>query len=173
MNASGSEVVVMTSGRACTKINKFCEVAVAPAESFTVNCRAPNGPGMFGVPEITPVLAFRESGNSGGQPPMGPDQVYGGTPPVACSVVEYALFWFAAGSDVVATVSVRSIARLLEVATVLSESVTSNTSGFTPGPVGVPVMPPPGCKVRPGGSEPDLIVQVNGGSPPVLVTAET
>jgi len=99
--APGSDVV-LTEGDcgadATAMLNAFVPVLFAASVTCTVNDTVP---AVIGVPEITPVEAARVS--PAGRVPALTVQLYGVVPPVACSVVEYAVPVVAFASDVVVT----------------------------------------------------------------------
>ena len=80
-------------------LNAFVPVLFAASVTCTVNDAVP---AVVGVPEITPVDATRL--NPAGNVPALTLQLYGVVPPLACSVVEYAVPAVPPGSDVVVTV---------------------------------------------------------------------
>ena len=84
---------------ATTMLNAFVPVLFAASVTCTVNDAVP---AAVGVPEITPVDATRL--NPAGNVPALTLQLYGVVPPLACSVVEYAVPAVPPGSDVVVTV---------------------------------------------------------------------
>ena len=61
-------------------------VAIVPFESVTFTVKL-NVPMVVGVPEISPVAAFKVS--PGGNEPFVIEKVYGGTPPIATAVDVY------------------------------------------------------------------------------------
>ncbi len=82
------DVVVITKGGGATvNVNDCDATAAVDAESLTETVMLKD-PVAVGVPEMVPVPA--SSANPVGNAPLVMDQVYGVTPPVACSLAEYA-----------------------------------------------------------------------------------
>ena len=96
----GSDVVMTIGGGAATVMLKVL-VPVLLAASFTCTVND-TVPAVVGVPEITPVDATKF--NPAGNVPALTLQLYGVVPPLACSVVEYAVPAGPPGNDVVVTV---------------------------------------------------------------------
>src|SRR5215472_4363537 len=120
----------------------------APSVTLTVKFAAPAAPG---VPEMLPPAdRLRPAGSV----PLDTDHEYGGVPPVAPSVCEYATPTVPAGSeDVVITraggLMVSDSAAVAERAAL---SVTLTVKFAAPAAPGVPEMLPPADRLRPGGS---------------------
>src|SRR4029077_11538144 len=107
-----------------------------------------------GAPEITPVDAAKL--NPAGNVPVLTLQLYGVVPPLACSVVEYAVPAVPPGSDVVATVggcAAAATAMLNAFVPVFSAaSVTSSLNDGAPAAVGVPeITPVDAARLNPAG----------------------
>ena len=148
-------------------LKAFVPVLFAASFTCTVNDTVPV---VVGVPEITPVDATRL--NPVGNEPELIDQVYGAVPPLACSVVEYAVPTVPLGNDVVVTVggcTVAATAMLKAFAPVLfAASVTCTVNDTVPVVVGVPeITPVDATRLNPVGNEPELIDQVYGAVPPL------
>jgi hypothetical protein len=120
-----------------------------------------------------PVAEFNVA-HEGNVPEITVQLLYGGVPPVAANVCEYAAFTVACGSGdavvidgVVGTTC--SANTLLPVAAALSVTVTVNVNGLPVVFGGVPVSTPvPAAKVAQLGAVPRVIAQfVYGGVPPI------
>ena len=164
----GSDVVVTVGGcaaAATAMLNAFVPVLFAASFTCTVNDTVP---AVVGVPEITPVDATRL--NPAGNVPALTLQLYGEVPPLACSVVEYAVPVVPPGSDVVVTVggcaAATSILRFA-VALAKLESFTRTVKAEVPASVGVPEITPESEMVVPAGKLPFVSDQVYGPVPPV------
>jgi hypothetical protein len=148
-------------------------VVVGEPESATLIVKL-NDPDAVGVPEIVPVA---ERDRPPGKAPELMLQVYGVVPPVAASVVEYAVPTCPAGTKVVvictgvtaaATVSVNDFVEVCAVGVV--ESVTFAVKLNDPEAVGVPEIVPVAERVRPPGKAPELMLQVYGVVPPLAAS---
>jgi hypothetical protein len=96
------------------------------------------------------------------------DQVYGGVPPLAARLCEYAVLISPPGNDVVVTVG--AVAMLIERACVADTetlSVTFTVKLAVPDADGVPLIWPAALSVKPVGSVPAEMDQVYGGVPPL------
>jgi hypothetical protein len=159
----GSDVVVTVGGcgaAATAMLNAFVPVLFAASFTCTVKETVPV---VVGVPEITPVDATRF--NPAGNVPALTLQPYGVVPPLACSVVEYAVPAVPPGSDVVVTVGgcgTAATAMLSAFVPVLfAASVTCTVNDAVPAVVGIPeIAPVDATSVKPAGRVPALIVQV-------------
>src|SRR4029077_703859 len=166
----GNDVVVTVGGCAvaATAILKaFVPVLFAASVTCIVHDAVP---AVVGVPEITPVDATRL--NPAGSVPALTLQVYGVVPPLACSVVVYALPAAPPGNDVVVTVggcAAAATAILKAFAPVLfAASVTCTVNDTVPAAVGVPeITPVDATRLNPAGSVPALTLQVYGVVPPL------
>jgi hypothetical protein len=165
-----NDVVVTVGGwvAAATAILKaFVPVLFAASVTCTVNETVP---AVVGVPEITPGDVRL---NPAGNVPALTLQLYGVVPPLACSVVEYAVPAVPPGSDVVVTVgdcaaAATSILRFAEaVAVGEPESFTCTVKAEVPACVGVPEIRPEPEMVIPTGKLPFASDQVYGPVPPV------
>jgi len=116
-------------------------------------------PVVLGVPEITPVLAFRE--RPAGRVPTEIVQAYWLLPPVAVSVALYATDLLPLGSAgvVMAKDELIVIPRAFD-AVLDPESVISTVKLLVPTVVGIPLISPKTPIDKPGGSTPAVIVRV-------------
>ena len=122
------------------------------------------GAPAVGVPEITPVELARLS--PGGREPPDTDQARGAVPPVDASVVEYAAPTVVLGSELVV---IKGAAATVIVKTFVAEAPTVSVALIVKLPaaaVGVPLITPPGLRVKPVGSEPVSSDQVGVPVPP-------
>jgi hypothetical protein len=113
----------------------------------------PNMPAFDGVPVMAPLL-LRLS--PPGRAPELIDQVYGGVPPDAPRVCEYAVPTVPEGSTDVVTVSAGELI-VSEIGAVAEADVLSVTFTLTlavPAVLGVPEIVPPAARVNPAGSDP-------------------
>ena len=140
----GSDVVVTVGGCAAAAtaiLNTFVPVLFAASVTRTVNDTVP---AVVGVPEITPVDAAKL--NPAGSAPALTLQLYGVVPPLACSVVEYAVPAVPPGSDVVVTVGgcAAAATAILNafVPVLFAASVTCTVNDTVPAVVGVPEITP-------------------------------
>ena len=166
----GSDVVVTVGGcaaAATAMLNAFVPGLFAASFTCTVSDTVP---AVVGVPEITPVDATRLS--PAGNVPALTLQVYGEVPPLACSVVEYAVPVVPPGSDVVVTVGGCTIVAttILNacVPILFAASFSCTVNDAVPAVVGVPVI----CPVelfseRPAGKKPKVTDHVYGVVPPL------
>ena len=137
----------------------------APAVTRTVKLDVP---AAVGVPAITPVPAFSVS--PAGSVPLASDHVYGGIPPLAVSVVEYATPCVPPGRAVVVidTAGGAATTMLSALVALCAPAVTRAVMLNVPDAVGVPeITPVPAVRVMPAGSAPLAIDQLYGGVPPV------
>jgi hypothetical protein len=125
-------------------------------------------PAAVGVPEIVPPVSVSPAGNV----PLASDQVYGGVPPDAVSVCEYAVPTTPLGSDVVVTLIVAGLMVMVSDAGADCDalSVARTVNVLDPAVVGVPEIVPP-VSVSPAGNVPLVNDQVYGGVPPDAVSA--
>jgi hypothetical protein len=117
-------------------------------------------PAAVGIPPITPL---EERERRDGSAPEVITQLYGGTPPVAASVCEYA--WPArpegSGEAVTMVSGVRVIvSENAKLAVPELASVTVAVKAEFPAAVGVPAIAPPEESVRPAGNAPDVTAHV-------------
>jgi hypothetical protein len=166
-----SDVVVTVGGCAAAAtaiLNTFVPVLFTASVTCTVNDTVP---AAVGVPEISPVDAARL--NPAGNVPALTLQLYGVVPPLACSVVEYAMPAVPPFSDVVVTdgdcaVAATSIVRFaVAIAVGEPESFTCTVKAEVPACVGVPEIKPEPEIVIPTGKLPFVIDQLYGAVPPV------
>jgi hypothetical protein len=148
-------------------LNPLVPVLFATSVTWTVNDAVP---AAVGVPEITPVDATRL--NPAGNVPALTLQLYGVVPPLACSVVEYAVPAVPPGSDAVVTkggcIAVATAILSVFVAALFPASFTCTVNDTVPKVVGVPLICPVVLfSVRPAGKEPVLIAQLYGVVPPL------
>ncbi len=173
----GSDFVVMLSVGALTEMLRLALFVLgaggAVSESVTVTVKLSVPVKVpLGVPEITPVVPFKV--RPVGKLPVVTAQVYGGTPPVACSwVCGYVVLITPAGNDAVVMVNaggaftVKVIAWLADIFAAVEESVTWKVTELPlPAPVGVPLITPALLKLNPAGRVPAVTVQVYGLVPP-------
>ena len=153
----GSVAVVTFNAAAIVIVNVFVAVAGAAAESFTWNVTDTLFAASNGIPLTTPVgLMFSPAGNK--LLPGASDHVYGAVPPVAASVVVYAIPTspFGKGLAVVivsaAALIVSVSAALVAVACGTEESFTWNITVDVPPAVGVPPITPAALTFIPAGS---------------------
>ena len=164
----GSDVVVTNGGCAATAmLNAFVPVLFAASVTCTVNDTVP---AVVGVPEITPVDATRL--NPAGSVPALTLQLYGVVPPLACSVVEYAVPAVPPGNDVVVTVGgcAAAATAILNafVPVLFAASVTCTVNDTVPAVVGVPeITPVDATRLNPAGNVPALTLQLYGVVPPL------
>jgi len=93
----GSDAVVMDG--AATMVRASVTLTAVLALSVTVTLKLP-APDAVGVPVIAPEELSDSAAKGAGNAPTG-DQVYGGVPPPAANVCEYATLTSAFGSEVV------------------------------------------------------------------------
>jgi hypothetical protein len=139
-------------------------VALGVAESWTWTVKL-DVPVAVGVPEMTPVVAFKV--RPAGSAPAMMLQVYGGVPPMACKVWLYAVPLVPPASDVVVTPSGGSVTVILRLAVLVTavgvcESVTDTVKCdvLVTVPVGVPEITPALLRVNPAGKLPAVMLQV-------------
>ncbi len=159
--ASGDAVVIVSA--AFTAIVKAFD-AVFPPLSSTCAVKLVVA-AVAGVPVIVP---SEPSVNPAGSELLVTDHVYGGAPPVAASVAEYAIPTVPlASGDAVAIVraAFTVIAKLCD-AVFDALSRTCAVKLLAPAVVGAPVMAPLDAKVRPCGRDPPVTDHVYGGAPP-------
>jgi hypothetical protein len=130
----------------------------------------PADPGAVGVPDIAPPA---ERVSPAGRDPEATDHEYGGDPPDAPSVWEYAAPAVPAGKDEVVTdkaggLTVKESAAVVE-AEVLS--VTLTVKPADPAAPGVPDMAPAAERVSPAGRDPEASDHEYGGEPPEAPSA--
>ena len=154
---------------------KLAEAVVAgepESVTFIVKLKVP---AVVGVPEIVPVA---DRVRPPGKAPELMLQLYGVVPPVAASVVEYAvptcpeeteLVVTCTGVTAAATVSVNDFVAVCAVGEV--ESVTLAVKLNEPDAVGGPEIVPVADRVRPPGKAPELMLQLYGVVPPVAASA--
>ncbi len=160
----GRDVVVMV-GSAAIVMDRVATGEMLPRLSLTVT---PNdgAPAVVGVPLMTPLVAFRDN-PAGSDPLLTVQLLYGGVPPLAPRVWEYATATSPPGSEVVKMVTPVMAMDRFAVAVPPSLSVTVTVNEDVPVVVGVPLMTPvDGARVRPGGSVPVLSAHVYGFVPP-------
>jgi hypothetical protein len=92
----GSEAVVIDKAPTTTSVNALVLVTLRLSVTWTVKVEVP---AAAGVPAMAPDEGFSESGAGKAPPPGTIDQVYGGVPPTAWSVCEYATPTVALGRD--------------------------------------------------------------------------
>ena len=137
---------------------------VALSVTWIVNM--PDHPAVVGVPVITPL---EERVRPAGRAPLATVHVYGGFPPLAASVAEYAVPTVPFIKSEVRIVKFEGTAidmLTTPVATVPVASVTCSVKLYAPVAVGVPESAPALVCAIPGGNDPDATVQVYGAVPP-------
>jgi len=139
----------------------------APSVTFTVKLLVPGEPG---VPEIVPLA---ERLNPEGSDPIDTVHVYGGDPPEAANVCEYAVPAVPAGSDAVVMLNAGGLIVRDSAFVVLpfALSVTFTVKLLDPAVPGVPDIVPPAERLKPAGSVPTDTVHVYGGDPPEAASA--
>jgi hypothetical protein len=163
--APGSAFVVMLTGALTVIRRAFESDRFTESVTFAVKSYAP---AVVGAPEIAPLPA---SVRPGGKDPLATDHAYGGVPPLAARVCEYAVTAVPAGRDPVVMLGgvaagLIVICRAFE-ADRFTESVTFAVKSYAPTVVGVPVIAPLAASVRPGGNDPLPMDHAYGGAPPV------
>ena len=148
-------------------LNTLVPVLFAASFTCTVNETVP---AVVGVPEITPVDAARLK--PAGSDPALTLQLYGAVPPLACSVVEYAVPVVPPGSDTVVTVGgwAAAATAILNafVPVPFAASFTCTVNDTVPAVVGVPeITPVDAARLKPAGSDPALTLQLYGAVPPL------
>lgn len=121
-------------------------------------------PAVVGVPLITPAA---DTVSQVGAPVT--DHVYGGAPPLAAKLWEYAAptVPFGSGDDVVIESGGMIVRENPFVTGFETVSATWITKLLIPAPNGVPLMTPAADNVRPAGNVPELTDHVYGGIPPL------
>ncbi len=157
-------IVTGETAAATVRVNDLvavCAVGVVESVTFAVNV---NEPDAVGVPEIVPP---DESVKPPGSAPVLTLQVYGVVPPLAASVVEYAVPTCPEGTEpveIVTGVTAAAIVRVNDLVAVCAvgvvESVTFAVNVNEPDAVGVPEIVPPDESVKPPGSAPELTLQL-------------
>jgi hypothetical protein len=167
----GKEVVPITNG--CTEVdmvtvNDLVAVSLGADESATCTVKV-DDPAVVGVPEsVPPLLRLRPAGKV----PAETLQEYGVKPPVAASVVEYAVPVVPPGSDEVVMesgcteVEMVTVNDLVAVSLGDDESATCTVNVEEPAVVGVPESVPPLLRLRPAGKVPEATLQAYGVRPP-------
>jgi hypothetical protein len=169
-------VVIWTgvTAAATVRVNDFvavCAVGVVESVTLAVN---ENEPEADGVPEIVPVAA---NVKPAGKAPEATLQLYGVVPPLAASVVEYAVPTCPARIEVVVICTGVTAAAIVIVSDWLEacavgvvESVTFAVKLKEPDAVGVPEIVPLADKPRPAGKAPEATLQLYGVVPPVAAS---
>ena len=167
---NGLAVLIVSVAGLMVNANALDAVCGEPAEScawivkFAV-------PAVVGVPLIAPVPAFNVS--PAGSAPAVTLHVYGGVPPVAAIVCEYAVDTVPAGSGLPLLIVrvgglIVSVYALDAVCGGAAASCTPTVKLAVPAVVGVPVMAPVELfSVSPAGNDPAVIAHVYGVVPPV------
>lgn len=127
--------------------------------------------GVVGVPDMTPVLAFRAS--PAGNAPVDTLQLIGGVPPVVCKVALYALPTVPLGSEVVVIPRGTALTVMLNVSWAVTggmlESVANAVKFEVPAAVGMPEITPKFVSsVSPAGNDPLAKLHETGAIPPAL-----
>jgi len=118
---------------------------------------------------IAPVL---ESASPAGRVPDEIAHVYGGVPPLAASVCEYAAPVYPDGRGELVVIASDATTVRLKVLVIVAGalSVTRTVKLYVPAVVGVPVIAPALESASPGGRVPDEIAHVYGGIPPLAAS---
>jgi hypothetical protein len=166
VDCGSDEVVICRELARIATDNVFAVCTPALSVTWAVKLETPK---LTGVPLMVPVVPrVRPEGS----PPTPTAQVYGGDPPVALSVFEYADPTAPGGSDDVVMVrageSMVSDRMAVVDADELSVALTVNLEG--PIAVAVPETNPLGLRVRPSGKAPLTSDHVYGGDPPVATS---
>ena len=145
-------------------ISDSAAVADPAALSVTLTVKFAD-PGPLGVPDMVP-LAPRLS--PAGSDPLDTDHEYGGDPPDALSVCEYATPTVPAGSAdvVIPRAGGLMISESAVVAEPVALSVTFTVKFADPALPGVPDIVPPADRLRPAGNDPPATDHEYGGDPP-------
>ena len=124
--------------------------------------------GTAASPFLNPIAAELESVSPLARDPVEIDHVYGGCPPLAARLCEYAVPISPPGNDAVVTTGAATT--LIESALVADPetlSVTLTVKFAVPATDGVPLIWPAELSVKPVGSVPAEIDHVYGGAPPL------
>jgi hypothetical protein len=123
-------------------------------------------PAAVGVPVIAP---FGSRDNPAGRLPEVTFHVYGGVPPLAVSVVQYATATMPSGRLVVVLDRVAGATMIDNDLVTSCEplSLTRTVNVELPTAAGVPVIAPFEASDNPGGKLPEVMLQVYGGVPPL------
>ena len=172
----GTEAVVTCTGvtaAATVRVNDFvavCAVGVVESVTFTVKLKEPEA---VGVPDMVPP---KDSVRPAGKAPELTLQLYGVVPPLAASVVEYAVPTCSDGTEAVVTCTGVTAAAtvmpsdIVVVCGVEEESLTCTVKIVVPACVGVPLIwPVDAVRLSPAGNDPELIDHEYGAVPPVAV----
>jgi hypothetical protein len=159
----GDAVVIASGGGSTVSANDFVVICDALSRTRTVKFAVP---AVVGVPVITP--AADNVRPAGGVPDV-TDHKYGGAPPLAAKLWEYAAptMPFGRGDDVVIEIGGMIVRENPFVTGFETLSATRITKLLIPTPVGVPPMTPAADNVRPPGNVPDATDHVYGGIPPL------
>jgi hypothetical protein len=147
--------------------------AVGFVESVTLAVKLKE-PDAVGVPEIVPA---DDNVSPPGKAPALMLQLYGVVPPLAASVIEYAVPACTEGTETVvicSAVTAAATARVNDLLAVCAvgfvESVTLAVKLKEPDAVGVPEIVPADDNVSPPGSAPELMLQLYGVVPPLAAS---
>jgi hypothetical protein len=159
---AGNEDVVMLNAGALITID-IAAVAEPEALSVTLTVK-PTDPAELGVPDIV----APERLNPAGSDPFATDQVYGGIPPLALSVCEYATPTMPAGIGGVVILKAGAVMTIDSAAVADPDalSVTFTLKLEEPAVVGLPEIVPP-ARLSPAGRDPLATDHVYGGVPPL------
>jgi hypothetical protein len=165
ITGAGSVAVVIAS--ADTMVPPYVCVALTAFASVAVTVKL-YAPGVVGVPLMTPLAAF--SAKPAGSVPLLMLNATGAVPPDVCTDWLYGASIRGTGSVTVAIASAGTIVPLyvcVAVTAFASVAVTANVYG--PEAPGVPLITPlDAFKVKPDGSDPDVMANVIGAVPPVV-----
>jgi len=164
------ELVVIESGDPAgtiVRLKAFCAFCCALSVTPIVKL---NVPAVVGVPRSIPL---DERVSPAGNDPGRKDQVYGGDPPVALKVWEYAIPTVPEGSAGVFVIDSGVVIVRLKAFDVPCDgallSVTRIVKLNEPSAVGVPLIAPLDERFNPCGNEPEASAQLYGLMPPVAV----
>jgi hypothetical protein len=177
----GTDVVVIctaVTAAATVRVNDLVAVSafgfgVVESVTFAVKLKEPEA---VGVPEIVPA---DDNASPPGNAPALMLQLYGWVPPLAASVVEYAVPTCPDGTDTVvicsavtaaATVRVNDLVAVSAFGFGVVESVTCAVKLKEPEAVGVPEIVPADDSVSPPGNAPALMLQLYGWVPPLAAS---
>jgi hypothetical protein len=145
--------------------NDFVDEALFPPVTRTVKVEVP---AVVGVPLIAPPVD-RES--PAGRDPEETDQLYGCVPPVAASVLLYAVPTVPAVSGLAVEIVGAAAALIVKENDFVDEAlfppVTRTVKVEVPAVVGVPLIAPPVDRERPAGRDPEETDQLYGVVPPL------
>jgi len=149
----GDTVVIESGGGSTVRANDFVVVRDALSRTWTVKFAVP---AVVGIPLITPAA---DNVRPAGGAPVVTDHAYGGVPPVAAKLCEYAVptVPFGRGDAVVIASGGGSTVRANDFVVICDALSRTWTVKFAvPAVLGVPVITPAADNVRPAGGVPDV-----------------